>query len=112
MKAMDDYYYSNERYCTEFLSDDYKTTNRCSSTLKIMILIYFLKTELPIFTFIDLKRMIQRYTWAFTLRMLEKVISRDYIASMNICRSFVRYFLYGIPLEYFSQMNVNENNES
>ena len=40
----------------------------------------------------------------------KKLFSRDYIASMNICRSFVSYFQYGVPLDYLRKTTVDENN--
>ena len=32
------------------------------------------------------------------------LFSRDYIAAMNICRSFVRYFQYDVPLDYLRKL--------
>ena len=39
-----------------------------------------------------------------------RLFSRDYIASMNICRSFVDYFQYDVPLDYLRKAIVHENN--
>ena len=89
------------------MTDEYRTTKACSVCKNFDIKMKCPKGKATYHSHRLKKEFRKNIHGLSHCKCCKKLFSRDYIASMNICRSFVSYFQYGVPLDYLRKTTEN-----